>query len=109
MSELSDERLAEIECSRGTDRDHEAVVAELLTARAKLAKYEEAVKPSGDTKAAYIGEFTFPLEQWDPNAGEDGEGELVLEDVTVPWTTVKEIMAAIKARALTQETSNEQG
>lgn len=59
----------------------------------------EALTPSADTKAAYIGEFSFNVEVWDPDGGEDGEGEAVLESKTVPWTTVKEIMAAISARA----------
>ena len=59
----------------------------------------EALTPSGATKAAYIGEFSFNVEGWDPEGGEDGEGEAVTESKTVPWTTVKEIMAAISARA----------
>jgi hypothetical protein len=59
----------------------------------------EAMTPSADTKAAYIGEFSFNVEVWDPDGGEDGEGEAVLESKTVPWTTVKEIMAAISAHA----------
>lgn len=59
----------------------------------------EALTPSGDTKAAYIGEFRFDVEVWDPDGGEDGEGEVIMESKTVPWTTVKEIMAAISARA----------
>jgi hypothetical protein len=59
----------------------------------------EAMTPSVDTKAAYIGEFSFNVEVWDPDGGEAGEGEAVLESKTVPWTTVKEIMAAISAHA----------
>lgn len=59
------------------------------------AAYVEALTPSGETKAAYIGEFTFPFTAALPP---DGEEETI--KMTVPWTTVKEIMAAIKARAL---------
>jgi hypothetical protein len=52
-------------------------------------RYRKALTPSAETKAEYIGEFSFrvPL-------GEDGYIE-----PAVPWTTIKEIMAAIRARA----------
>jgi hypothetical protein len=52
-------------------------------------RYREALTPSAETKAQYIGEFSFrvPL-------GEDSYIE-----PAVPWTTIKEIMAAIRARA----------
>jgi hypothetical protein len=53
----------------------------------------EALTPSGDTKAAYMGEFHFPQTM----TGDDGEDVTV--KTYVPWTTVKEIMAAIRARA----------
>lgn len=53
----------------------------------------EALKPSGDTKAAYIGEFKFGIDMCDE------DGEEYSQSVTVPWTTVKEIMAVIQARA----------
>lgn len=59
----------------------------------------DALTPSGDTKAAYIAEFKFDVEVWDPDGGEDGDGEAVMESTTVPWTTVKEIMAAISRHA----------
>lgn len=53
----------------------------------------EALTPSAETKAAYSGEFHFNTVSVDDN-GDD----LVVER-TVPWTTVKEIMAAILNRA----------
>jgi hypothetical protein len=65
---------------------------ERLTARVKAL--EEALTPSGETKAAYIGEFCFEEETF------DDEGDEVVRKIAVPWTTVKEIMAAIKARVL---------
>lgn len=50
--------------------------------------------PSAATKAAYMGEFSFI-------AGEyvDDEGEPHTQVEAVPWTTIKDIMKAIKARA----------
>ena len=53
----------------------------------------EALSPDGDTKAAYMGEFSFNITEY----GDDG-GEIARK-IYVPWTTIKEIMAAIKARA----------
>lgn len=52
----------------------------------------DALRPSGETKAAYIGEFSFhiPLN--------DDEGNEVLHKVTVPWDVTKQIMKAISAR-----------
>lgn len=69
-------------------------------AEQRVQKLEEALKPSADTKAAYIGEFAFSV----PDHGYDEEGEPFEQDrkVTVPWTTVKEIMAAISDRAKEQ-------
>lgn len=54
----------------------------------------EALTPSAETKGAYIGEFTFPMTYTDEH------GDEYSETVTVPWPTIKEIMAAILARAL---------
>jgi hypothetical protein len=50
--------------------------------------------PSAETKAAYIGEFQFNFVVWDPH----GEFEITHRPI-VPWTTIKEIMAAIRDRA----------
>ena len=53
----------------------------------------EALTPSPATKAAYAGEFHFPL------AGTDENGVEVSMLIGVPWKTIKEIMAAIRDRA----------
>jgi hypothetical protein len=53
----------------------------------------EALTPSNATKAAYQGEFIFSITRF------DDDGEEYLERHYVPWTAVKEIMAAIAARA----------
>lgn len=55
--------------------------------------FEEALTPSGSTKAAYRGEFSFDTE--------DGVSDAGIEQyrkVYVPWDTAKEIMAAIRGR-----------
>ena len=53
----------------------------------------EALTPSGDTKAAYMGEFSFLQTMT------DNDGDEVMVKTYVPWTTIKEIMAAIRERA----------
>ena len=53
------------------------------------APYIEALTPSAETKGEYSGEFWFWLGMEGPNEPR----------TTVPWDTVKEIMAAIRARA----------
>jgi hypothetical protein len=65
---------------------------EALTKR--VAELEEALTPSGATKHAYIGEFHFTIDEQDSEQMCE-----VSRKVTVPWTTIKEIMAAIRARA----------
>lgn len=69
------------------------VVRPLEDMRALIARFTEALTPSGDTKAAYHGEFYFEIED------RDEDGEECLRRICVPWTTVKEIMAAIHGRA----------
>lgn len=59
----------------------------------ELARLRGALTPSADTKAAYMGEFTFS----ETYTNEDGNDVTVA--CLVPWTTIKEIMAAIRARA----------
>jgi len=56
-------------------------------------RYNEALTPSGDTKRAYMGEFSFEIETVD----EDGNS--CDQKVFVPWTTIKDIMKAINERA----------
>lgn len=63
---------------------------DLLAAAESVVKLREALTPSGATKAAYIGEFEFER-QLDNMRGTRFE--------SVPWTTIKEIMAAILKRA----------
>lgn len=70
------------------------VVKPLEDLHAKIAHFTDALTPSGDTKAAYHGEFFFDIED------RDEDGEECSRRVLVPWTTVKEIMAAIRARAV---------
>lgn len=65
--------------------------------RGKIDRLTEALTPSGATKAAYIGEFSFDIED------RDEDGEECSRNVVVPWTTVKEIMAAIRSRAEMKE------
>jgi len=80
-----------------------ALIRRLVAERAKLV---EALTPSGDTKAAYHGEFSFSVtsqfwndvtEEWETHA----------QNTLVPWTNVKEIMAAIRARAAIEEVNRE--
>lgn len=59
---------------------------------AENKRLREALTPSGDTKADYMGEFSFGITL---SAG----GEEDYRRIMVPWTTIKEIMAAIRARA----------
>jgi len=65
--------------------------------RGKVDRLQEALTPSGQTKAAYIGEFSFPIDD------RDEAGDECTRNVIVPWTTVKEIMVAIRARAEMKE------
>ena len=65
--------------------------------RGKVERLQEALTPSGATKAAYIGEFSFGIED------RDEDGDECTRNVVVPWTTVKEIMGAIRDRAEMKE------
>lgn len=62
---------------------------------AEVARLREALTPSGDTKGAYSGEFTFT----DSTIYVDEDGEEHQREIMVPWATIKEIMKAISARA----------
>jgi len=53
----------------------------------------EALTPYSETKAAYMGEFSWT--DW----RDDENGVSIGYEMTVPWTTIKEIMAAIRERA----------
>lgn len=65
---------------------------------AEIARMREALTPSGATKAAYHGDFSFSIDLWD----DDAECE-VSHKVYVPWDTVKQIMKAISERAALNE------
>jgi hypothetical protein len=69
----------------------------------------EALTPSAETKGAYIGEFY--LTPGEAGHAEDAVEEHELGNTTVPWTVVKEIMAAILQRAKNNqpETTDERG
>jgi len=74
-----------------------AIMSRLLSSSKAEVEMREALTPSGDTKAAYSGEFKFSITE----TFEDDDGDVVerSRDILVPWTTIKEIMAAIAARA----------
>lgn len=59
---------------------------------AENERLKEALTPSGHTKAAYAGEFHMGITLY---AG----GEEEYRRVMIPWTTIKEIMAMIRARS----------
>lgn len=68
--------------------------AALTAAEAEVGRLKRATTPSPATKAAYVGEFHFDWTVWAPNGDEQ-----ITHRVQVPWTTIKQIMAAIRARA----------
>lgn len=57
----------------------------------------EALTPSCDTKAAYSGEFSINYTQVDE------EGEEHSTKMYVPWTVIKDIMKAIRKRAVCKQ------
>jgi hypothetical protein len=59
-------------------------------------RYKEALTPSCETKAAYMSEFSIDVPMFDEH------GEEFTQQINVPWTTIKEIMAAISKRAETE-------
>lgn len=58
-----------------------------------------SLEPSASTKQAYSGEFVFTRTERD----EDGNEHMLRE--TVPWTCIKQIMAAIRSRAVQSKDS----
>lgn len=85
------------------DRTHEYLTTELAALstpvteaaqeRDQLRHVLEALTPHSETKAAYMGEFSWT--DW----RDDENGVSSAHEMTVPWTTIKEIMAAIRERA----------
>ncbi|WP_417625005.1 hypothetical protein [Paremcibacter congregatus] len=72
--------------------------ADIKAKGAEIDRLREALTPSCETKAAYMGEFSFGLPGWDHD--EDGEPVEVMHNVNVPWTTIKDIMKVILGRAV---------
>jgi uncharacterized small protein (DUF1192 family) len=68
-------------------------IADLACDGVALRNLEAALTPSEETKVAYMGEFSVPLPEI------DDEGNEYTRQINVPWVTIKEIMAAIRARA----------
>lgn len=89
---------------RCIDRGHKLAAAQARVAalEAENGRLREALTPSTATKQAYIGEFTYSCQ------GVDERGDACTERRTVPWTSIKEIMAAILARALGQPADAEE-
>lgn len=73
--------------------DGPEAAARIEALEAENKRLRGALTPSGETKAAYIGEFKFDRSYTDEN------GDETSDEITVPWTTIKEIMAAISRRA----------
>lgn len=65
----------------------------IATQAARIAELEAALTPSGETKMAYMGEFDFSIVDYDE------DGIECHREIVVPWTAIKEIMSAIRARA----------
>ena len=70
----------------------ESQTSRIEALEAENARLREALTPSVDTEAAYKGDFSFGVTL---RAGNEED----YRRITVPWTTIKEIMAAIRARA----------
>lgn len=79
-----------------TPKDVQMMLADAYCQHRRLI---EALEPSGSTKYAYSSEFHF----FKTLSGYDEDGDPIEEvvEVTVPWTTIKDIMAAIRSRAIT--------
>ena len=60
----------------------------------QLEKTHSALTPSPDTKGAYMGEFQFNFPAY------DADGRERMFTPNIPWTAIKEIMAAIADHAL---------
>jgi len=75
----------------------DAMLAFAARPAGEVERLWEALTPSADTKAAYIGEIKHSYVEWD----EFGDERTVTR--TVEWTTIKEAMAMILARAALKE------
>lgn len=102
---LTMERDALLQGVRDADAIKEAIVTRL---RAENETLREALEPSEETKYAYIGKFTIAVERIVNEDEEPIDGADVpdpYDHIQVPWTTIKQIMAAIRARATLSNTS----
>ena len=106
-------RIADLETQLKTVLDREAASharhdAKVDALEAENARLREALEPSGDTKAAYMGEFSFQITEVysDPDTDEHIERQ---RKIYVPWTTIKEIMSAIAARAILAKLGTKHG
>lgn len=88
---------------RGCIYDATKIARAAIAADPGRKRMEEALTPSADTKAAYIDEFSHNVRCI------SDEGEEQMFTATVPWTTIKEIMAAIRARAALDEDGTREG
>jgi hypothetical protein len=78
-----------------------ALSAKPEAGESEVERLREALTPSGATKAAYIGEFSFNV------IDRDEDGEEVPRRALVPWDQIKEIMAAIRERAALKGTPSD--
>jgi len=96
--QIIQEQAAEIERLRDALNDafgsHRQIIAERDDHKRKLDDVIAALTPSAETKRVYIGEFKTAVPYWD----EEGELERTREHM-IEWTTIKEIMKAIRAQA----------
>lgn len=69
------------------------LMADLTEARDTIQRMRDALTPSGETKGAYMGEFSVRLPVF------DAHGHDTYRHINVPWTVIKEIMKAIKSHA----------
>jgi hypothetical protein len=79
----------------------EQLQAQIASLTGEVERLREALTPSSATKAAYIGDFSFSMEV------PDEHGDSVAVRVVVPWTAIKDIMSAIRARAALQPKEGE--
>lgn len=68
-----------------------------MAAGSREALVINALTPNAETKAAYIGEFQFTITTMELD--ESDEPYECQRMVQVPWTTIKEIMSAIRSRS----------
>jgi hypothetical protein len=94
------------ETGRVLQRDEEIrdLRGKLAASEARAEAMREALTPSGSTKAAYMGEFRFSF-----RSGMDVDGSDEFTNVEVPWTAIKDIMAAITKRAAASARGKEAG